>query len=692
MVVALVILAGADAVADEPPFARFTMTSAVCHCDDDMDAIVMAEFGPQASVADWTTIKFLFSDHIEAFCDYLGLTYYSAEAWCYANGDGWWSPSRHYFVSRHEHDCPDWWLAHDDIDDHFLDLGSWCGDFAIIVDLGLALPVAAASDATEVTETSATLNGFVSDDAGEACQYRFRYRRSDDSYYSETSWTGSVTTGQSFSYGIGGLTPGFTYVFEAQVQNSVGPGDWSEQRTFVTPGVSGSVQVLAPNGGETLVAGSTANVRWQTEGDITMVTIQFSADAGATWTFVVTCGASSGQHAWTAPAVDSDHCLIQISAGNDTSICDASDATFSIRGAQTSATWYVDAAASGNRSGTSWADAFVFLQDAMARASARDEVWVAQGVYRPDAGVGQTPGNRAATFQLKDGVAVYGGFATGGGTFSQRNADLYDTVLNGDIGRTGYAADNSYHVVTASGTGNTAILDGFTITGGCANTNPPHDGGAGMYSFRGSPLVRNCTFVANVAAVGSGGGACNINSAPRYVNCIFNANTAAVFGGAMYNEANDVTVVNCTFSANHANTLTGGVFNSACTATLANSILWGNSHHPVAQVDEWAQVGGTQSQIINFCCLAGWTGVLGGTGNFGLNPMFFDANGPDGIVGSPDDALSLKTDSPCINKGHNASVPAGVTTDCRGRPRIVNGTVDMGAYEDQTSSGRHPAR
>jgi len=681
--------AAADVMADEPPFARFTLTQGVYHCDAAMDAAVKNEFGPQATVADWTTIRALFSEDIEAFCDSVGLMDYSSEAWCYADGEAWWETWRHYFVSRHNHDCPDWWLAHDNIDNHFLDLGSWCGDHPILVDLGVGLPVASTSDATEVTESSATLNGSVNDDGGETCEYRFRYKRSGD-WYMETSWTGSVTTGESFSHNVSGLTSGSTYYFASQLRNSGGSGDWSEEYSFVTPGVLTSVQVQAPNGGEEFTAGSTVNIRWQTQGGITMILIELSVDGGDTWRFVASCSGSTGRRSWLVPLVNSDRCLLRISAGDDTSVCDESDDVFSIHGGPTSTTWYVDTAAKGKNDGTSWADAFVSLQDAMVRAKAGDEIWVAQGPYQPDVGGGQTLRNRAATFQLKDGVAVYGGFPTGGSTWAQRKPDLYDTVLNGDIGTSGVATDNSYHVVTASGTGKTAILDGFTITGGYANAISPNDSGAGIYNLRGSPLVRNCTFVANAAVAGSGGGACNIKSPATFINCVFNTNVAALYGGGMYNEANDVTVINCTFSANEANKQTGGVFNLGCTATLANCILWGNSNRQTDQFNEWAQVGGNQPQKVNYCCVAGWTGMLGGSGNLGDDPLFVDADGPDGIVGTPDDDLRLKASSPCINAGTNTSVPAGITTDLRGSPRVVDGIVDMGAYEDQGKSSRPP--
>jgi hypothetical protein len=110
--------------------------------------------------------------------------------------------------------------------------------------------------------------------------------------------------------------------------------------------------------------------------------------------------------------------------------------------------------------GSSWASAFNDLQDALATATAGDEIWVAAGTYKPT-----TDGNREISFNLESGVSLYGGFAGTETDLDERDWEVNSTVLSGDIGVPGSVVDNSYHVVYASGiTGVT--LDGLTITGG----------------------------------------------------------------------------------------------------------------------------------------------------------------------------------------------------------------------------------
>jgi parallel beta-helix repeat protein len=320
-------------------------------------------------------------------------------------------------------------------------------------------------------------------------------------------------------------------------------------------------------------------------------------------------------------------------------------------------------------------------------------------------------GDRIATFQLKNGVAIKGGYA--GGSESNpdvRDINLYKTILSGDLnGDDGpnFANhyENSYHVVTGSGTNETAVLDGFTITGGNANGPSPHDHGGGMFNNAGSPTVincnfsknsalqhgggmdnsdshpklTNCTFIGNAVEFKYGGGIRNYNSTPTLINCIFVGNLGKSQGGGMFNHNHsNASLINCTFSANTAAD-SGGIGNALeSNPTLTNCIIWGNL--AIGEVDEFAQIrGGTP--VINNCCIHGWSNMLGGTSNHGLDPLFVDADGVDNIPGTEDDNLHLLTSSPCINAGDNSAIPQSIITDLDGNPRIINGTVDMGVYE-----------
>ncbi|MHC4521654.1 MAG: hypothetical protein ACYTAS_23930, partial [Planctomycetota bacterium] len=143
---------------------------------------------------------------------------------------------------------------------------------------------------------------------------------------------------------------------------------------------------------------------------------------------------------------------------------------------------YVDGAAMGVNDGSSWADAYVYLQDALTEAEGAVkpiEIRVAQGVYAPDKGDGVTLGDRNATFQLGNGVTLKGGYG-GAGAFDpgHRDARRCETILSGDLnaddvevadpsqlGDEPTRNDNTRHIVTGSGTDATAVLDGFVVTG-----------------------------------------------------------------------------------------------------------------------------------------------------------------------------------------------------------------------------------
>ena len=99
---------------------------------------------------------------------------------------------------------------------------------------------------------------------------------------------------------------------------------------------------------------------------------------------------------------------------------------------------YVDCNATSANNGTSWIDAYNFLQDALADANSAEkpvEIWVAQGTYTPDSNTVDPngTGKRKASFQLINGVSIYGGFPSGGAEFDQRDPNLYEAILSGDL-------------------------------------------------------------------------------------------------------------------------------------------------------------------------------------------------------------------------------------------------------------------
>ncbi len=213
--------------------------------------------------------------------------------------------------------------------------------------------------------------------------------------------------------------------------------------------------------------------------------------------------------------------------------------------------FYVDGTASGHNNGSSWGDAYNYLQDALDTAQSGEEIWVVEGTYMPDQGVNVTPGDRAATFQLKYDVDLYGGFPSGGSTWEDSDPAEYVTILSGDLaGNDGpnFAnnGENSYSVVTCEEIRLRAILDGFTITGGNGGS------GGGVRILAGSPTITNCTIIGNSA--GNGGG---IYGNGGISNCLIIGNFAAQKGGGTFGTRG---LSNCTIRGNETEGKGGGIY------------------------------------------------------------------------------------------------------------------------------------
>jgi predicted outer membrane repeat protein len=217
--------------------------------------------------------------------------------------------------------------------------------------------------------------------------------------------------------------------------------------------------------------------------------------------------------------------------------------------------------------------------------------------------------------------------------------------------------------------------------------------GGGCAVVAGPLSVSGCRFHGNRAARGAG--LFHNAGDVTIVNTLFSGNAAETMGGAFYGAADSVVATNCTLSGNEAET-TGGLHSAGGSVTIANAVLWGNAADGSA--DEAAQVGGT-APAVNFSCIQGLTGSMGGIGNIGGDPAFADSDGADDLVGTPDDDLHLSGGSPCIDAGENAALPLDVLADLDGNPRRVDDpstcdtgsgsppVVDIGAYEFPGSPG-----
>jgi len=375
---------------------------------------------------------------------------------------------------------------------------------------------------------------------------------------------------------------------------------------------------------------------------------------------------------------------------------------------------FVKASAPPGGDGTSWSTACADLQEALTAAAGSggttSEIWVAAGTYRPSqrTSVGLP---RYESFPLSSGLAIYGGFAGTETARDQRDPHpaTNGTVLSGDLagddapdaGRWHPTrADNGYHVVTASGTDASAVLDGFTITGGHSNgsgggvriinASPTLTrcwfarnwavSGGGVYSDGGSPTLMGCTFSGNSADY-LGGGMSSGNGTPRLTNCVFTGNSAGNSGGGIRVASGAVTLTNCTFFANRGGIEGGGVRSASDELlTLTSCIFWGNTAGGDDDLSAQVNVGSAAGLLMNYCCIQGWADDWEGVGNSGADPQFVDPAGPDDLPGTEDDDLHLTPVSPCINAGDPDAGPPAVL-DIDGEDRIQHCRVDIGADE-----------
>ena len=277
-----------------------------------------------------------------------------------------------------------------------------------------------------------------------------------------------------------------------------------------------------------------------------------------------------------------------------------------------------------------------------------------------------------------------------------------------------------------------AILDGFRITGGIGNGTPSLRFGGGVYINGASPVIKRCIISGNVAHAGagifaivgaptiedtiitqnhshgcttsgvggsgftscysystlircrvtdnshegylSGGGASFVGGMSTMQSSLVARNTAT-YGGGFRASSCSFAVVCSTVTDNVATNKGGGIHLSGTSGNInmSNSILWGNSAPNSPQVF----ASSTASAWISTSCIEGGFSHPNATNIYTVDPVFIDRTAGN---------YRLHETSPLRDVGDNAAMPEGSSTDLDELPRIVNSTVDLGAYEFQAAS------
>lgn len=343
------------------------------------------------------------------------------------------------------------------------------------------------------------------------------------------------------------------------------------------------------------------------------------------------------------------------------------------------ADYYVSPSGNDANAGTTWIASKQTIQAGVNTAQAGDAVIVSNGTY-----------------VLTNQITIDKGITVRG-----FNRNPTNVIVNG-----GYPAvtNRCFSISHAD-----AILDGFTVTNGHANSMWDYLGGGGILNYG---TVQNCIIIGNDSYYYTGGGICNYGGTVRNCtisgntgdnggglrnisglveNCIISRNLAGDAGGVYI--SNDGTIRNCLIMGNHATNDGGGLYGDSlaqnCTIvgnladqqgggvfsaglggdlTVQNSIIWLN--------DASSEDNFTDDVDITYSCT---TPLPMGSGNITNNPDFLDAGTGYGTGFLAGD-YRLNSDSPCINAGFNQDW-MNSSNDLVGNPRIFNSTVDIGAYE-----------
>ena len=308
------------------------------------------------------------------------------------------------------------------------------------------------------------------------------------------------------------------------------------------------------------------------------------------------------------------------------------------------------------------------------------------------------------------------------------------TVLDGFTITDGYADDglNQFTEEDVGGgiysdeSGNTQlsnliVIDNFALKDGAgvyldASSNPvltnvdiveneAQQFGGGLRTRESSPTLNLVTLTGNLAGE-QGGGVSNLEGQPVFNRVIFDRNVANDFGGALinldnesieinnslfisnqsqtggaiYNQDSNLVVTNSTFFGNQSD-FGGAVYSyddldsnteSDTDSLISNSILVNNSGalDELQVSDDGFSDSAFSNTVVNNSIVEG--GYEGGANVFDVNPRF---------INPEEGNFRIRSNSPAIDVGDGSVIDAEF--DLAGSDRVINGSVDLGAYEFQ---------
>jgi predicted outer membrane repeat protein len=280
------------------------------------------------------------------------------------------------------------------------------------------------------------------------------------------------------------------------------------------------------------------------------------------------------------------------------------------------------------------------------------------------------------------GLTFANGFAGAGGAInSSGNTSVADCVFNNN---------------NAPGVGGAIYSDGsLTVADSTFTNNTTGGEGGAVYVNSASADISGSTFSDNSATNGGNGGAVDDNSGSLTIeNSTFAANSADGEGGALFETGGALTVTNATLSTNSAGASGGGLFVDAGSGntTLYNTIVAGNLF---AGSTTPSDIGGSLDQNLLPTMSPSSNNLIGTGGSGGLsngvnaNIVGVASAGLSALAnnGGPTETMALLASSQAINAGNNAlaldASGNALANDQRGAgfPRIINTTVDIGAFE-----------